>query len=1072
MPRFQAIQAANEILSDPTLKAKYDADRRKVGLYPSFTRNNAPGSTGSPYAARSDFPPPPRRTQPGTWQRPGGQTAHGPQPTGAERFTNFPRPAGAAPQKNPAADRTQQFRAWQNMKEPSTAHRPQPPEVPPRQQAPPRSPQPPTPGAAPTSARPQASRRNTNLEERIRAGMRHGTTAGPSAEEAASRQSAWQSFQNSNAGQPGMNSNGQRRRPPATPKRPGGFDPNAPGSDERPAPQSSHYVHRHKSDDFGGDGFPPPPPGPPPGSAPHSPTSPDTQRPSRSRAFNDDAPYAEANRTSTPYSSYIGEKTAFNASGLARSASVRDTTKLSPESANSSSSTRARSVDPATRRTQASSGSPTHPPYANENAARMRSASTSTSTSEESSDDNDDGDDDDDDDVDDVPEQRPTSGPPSRTSSNTAQPGGPAGRNIKTPKPPSRFFPNRNGATNKYPLPDNDGSAHTDGEQATKQERKKSENMYDAPFIQHSSYSSSFSRGTWIASQFGTGIAKDGRPSKASVPYWAIPSSLSPAIKQSRTQVASDGNPSKLNNMRSKRARRVSDLSDHQLSGDELALQAFRAELGRWSGDVEQLNQLDMAMFQRAVAIIRSGHFTGDRNFDTCLIDILARFPVGSAASHRKLADQVIPTHSFSFPIDPETFKQTKGKSRSVEEINTTFSPGGFHGKFEGSGDYFANGDARRPSPAHRQSSRRSQRTATTDSTSTSNGTSPMPRAPQPATGDTSQPGPNAPFSPEAWQKTFSDGGAFAWPPPPPGPPGFKAPSRKSSRATRANGKGPTSGSAQQPHVIDDDVVIGVDSTGRPMNSSAFPDDGDAMDIDTPPPAERAAPAEEGTPLAKEARLYSVPPSEWRQQQASQPQQLRHTSGSARRAERKSAGESSLNVNLDDLRHTEPFARSNDGLKGMGDLTSSLPFTSKASSVLQTQMPRPVSYLQQSVPLPKAPEGPTKLTRTSWDAYYQKFANYLVAFHSWNKAYLQYFESCEQEAETRIKSGSGWLVQSGDTVNGTKGFASYLRSARDENQTRVVYGLGRDKHLEAVESFDKIRERVRALTESGTLADV
>ncbi|EMF14466.1 uncharacterized protein SEPMUDRAFT_148167 [Sphaerulina musiva SO2202] len=903
VPRFQAIQAANEILSDPTLKAKYDADRRKVGLYPSFTRNNAPGSTGSPYAARSDFPPPPRRTQPGTWQRPGGQTAHGPQPTGAERFTNFPRPAGAAPQKNPAADRTQQFRAWQNMKEPSTAHRPQPPEVPPRQQAPPRSPQPPTPGAAPTSARPQASRRNTNLEERIRAGMRHGTTAGPSAEEAASRQSAWQSFQNSNAGQPGMNSNGQRRRPPATPKRPGGFDPNAPGSDERPAPQSSHYVHRHKSDDFGGDGFPPPPPGPPPGSAPHSPTSPDTQRPSRSRAFNDDAPYAEANRTSTPYSSYIGEKTAFNASGLARSASVRDTTKLSPESANSSSSTRARSVDPATRRTQASSGSPTHPPYANENAARMRSASTSTSTSEESSDDNDDGDDDDDDDVDDVPEQRPTSGPPSRTSSNTAQPGGPAGRNIKTPKPPSRFFPNRNGATNKYPLPDNDGSAHTDGEQATKQERKKSENI-------------------------------------------------------------------------------------------------------------------------------------------------------------------------FSFPIDPETFKQTKGKSRSVEEINTTFSPGGFHGKFEGSGDYFANGDARRPSPAHRQSSRRSQRTATTDSTSTSNGTSPMPRAPQPATGDTSQPGPNAPFSPEAWQKTFSDGGAFAWPPPPPGPPGFKAPSRKSSRATRANGKGPTSGSAQQPHVIDDDVVIGVDSTGRPMNSSAFPDDGDAMDIDTPPPAERAAPAEEGTPLAKEARLYSVPPSEWRQQQASQPQQLRHTSGSARRAERKSAGESSLNVNLDDLRHTEPFARSNDGLKGMGDLTSSLPFTSKASSVLQTQMPRPVSYLQQSVPLPKAPEGPTKLTRTSWDAYYQKFANYLVAFHSWNKAYLQYFESCEQEAETRIKSGSGWLVQSGDTVNGTKGFASYLRSARDENQTRVVYGLGRDKHLEAVESFDKIRERVRALTESGTLADV
>lgn len=291
---------------------------------------------------------------------------------------------------------------------------------------------------------------------------------------------------------------------------------------------------------------------------------------------------------------------------------------------------------------------------------------------------------------------------------------------------------------------------------------------------------------------------------------------------------------------------------------------------------------------------------------------------------------------------------------------------------------------------------------------------------------------------------------------------------------TKANGTGQALGTAQQPHVIDDgDDVVEVDSTGRPLNGTGSLDDGDAMDIDTPPQAGKTLSAEQSAPSAKEARLYSVPPSEWRQQQASQqPQHLRHTSSSARRAERKSAGESSFNVNLDDLRHTEPFARNNDGLKDLGDLGSSLPFASKASSTMPTQMPRPMSYLQQSTPLPNPPESPTKLTRTSWETYYQKFATYLVAFHIWNKTYLQHFATCEKEAEDRIKNGCGWLAQSGDTVDGLGGFGSYLRSLKNENQARETYGVGRDRHLEAVEKFDKVRERVRALTESGTLADV
>ncbi|KAI5359641.1 putative DnaJ domain, Chaperone J-domain superfamily [Septoria linicola] len=897
VPRFQAIQAANEILSDPTSKAKYDADRRKVGLYPSFSKPSAPAA-GNPYAARSDFPPPPRRTQPGTWQRPGAQT----QPSGADRFANFARTAGSTPQKNPAADRTQQFRAWQNMKEPNTAPRPNPPEVPPRQ-PPPRSPQPPTPGAAPTSARPRMGRKDTQLptEEKIRAGMRYGSSAAPSAEEAASHQSAWQaSQQQKSAGQPGLSSNGQRRQPPATPKRPGGFDPNAPGSDERAAPQSSHYVHRHKSEDFGRAAYPPPPPGPPPASTSHSPTSPNMQRPFadplrpfKSRASNEDAPYAEANRTSTPYSSYSGEKTAFAAEGIRRSASVRDTTKLSPESAKSTSS-RARSVDPATRRKQATHSSPTNTTRGNGFAAGMYDSSETDDSS-------------DDEDISGTPEEIPNPAQPSTTSSNTAEHGGPAARPLKTPKPPSRIF-NRNGATPQVPPAANDGATHTDGEQPNMQQRKKSENI-------------------------------------------------------------------------------------------------------------------------------------------------------------------------FAFPIDGDTFKQTSGKSRSVEEINTNFSPNGFHGRFEGSGDYFTDTNSRRPSPTHRQSSRRGQRAATTDSTPLSNGTSPMKPHLHHNGSDASLPGSGAPFSQEAWQKTFSDGASF-WPPPPPNPPASKVPSRKGSRVHKANGNGPTLGTAKQPHVVDDDDnVIEVDRNGRPMHGGPPADEGDAMDIDTPPQSTKMPFVDSGTPSQlpnpKEARLYSVEPSEWRQQQHSAQQQTQHhrpTSSSARRAERKSAGESSFNVSLDDLRQTEPFVQNNEGLKNLGDLGTSLPFSSKASSAVPTEKPHLSKAMIKTVPA--APEGPTRLTRTSWEAYAQNFSNYLVKFHNWNQDYLRHFDSLDRENQDCARRGCGWLLQSGDTVNGPGGFGSYRRAILEEHQSREAWSKGREVHLEALKAFEKIKDRVRALVESGNLADV
>ncbi|KAM0328195.1 hypothetical protein ACHAQA_005602 [Verticillium albo-atrum] len=79
--KFQMIQSAHEILTDPELKAKYDASRSR-SRYPT-----ASNVRGNPWQdAGANFPPPPRRNQP---------TRNAPQ-SGANKYRNFTT-GGAAP---------------------------------------------------------------------------------------------------------------------------------------------------------------------------------------------------------------------------------------------------------------------------------------------------------------------------------------------------------------------------------------------------------------------------------------------------------------------------------------------------------------------------------------------------------------------------------------------------------------------------------------------------------------------------------------------------------------------------------------------------------------------------------------------------------------------------------------------------------------------------------------------------------------------------------------------------------------------------------------------------------------
>lgn len=330
------------MLGEPSSKQKYDSERKRVGITPlGQTFNPRQPAPGNPYAANTTFAPPPRRTQPGTWQRP--------PPTGADRFANFARAAPTAKQPDAAQETANRFNAWKHMQG-TQAQKQRPPTWAPPQPAPPPQAQRPRP--------PPPPRQETRFpsEEQMNAGMRSSKMPPPNFD----NKTAWEAFNKTYAGKPGM----PRNAPPNTPRRQG-FNPNMPGSDEKPA--DAHYFNRKHSDGLWsanpGVRVAPPPSGPPPGSTPVSPISPNSQRPypdhmrpHSSKTPNDQVPFAEGNRDRTPYASFIRERTDLG-DGLRRSYSTRDTTKLDPRDA--ANQNRARSTSPL-RRQRASESHSSH----------------------------------------------------------------------------------------------------------------------------------------------------------------------------------------------------------------------------------------------------------------------------------------------------------------------------------------------------------------------------------------------------------------------------------------------------------------------------------------------------------------------------------------------------------------------------------------------------------------------------------------------------------------------------------------------------------------------------------------
>ena len=292
--KFQVIQSANEVLTDPQQRAKYDAQRMRAGLLHTYA-----GSSSSPTrpsvptrSPMTDFPPPPRP--------PPYHTAKNSSTTyssGAQRYKDFRTRPETTTWRGTSTDdpkiKTNDFKAWESMRNPRRGEGPIPSQ---RRTVPPKRPVPVPPG------------RETN---------------GKAPKDSSPRRAGWDHGPESHAGMSGTTKPDTGRGP--TQKN--GFAPSTPGAGDEPQARSAYFTvgrGERPTNTRSQTHMPQPPP---PGHAPAS------KRPDPLAPFKDkvglNEPFGNRPRVSTPYQKGGGEKISpyFTNPGLERSkttASPRD----------------------------------------------------------------------------------------------------------------------------------------------------------------------------------------------------------------------------------------------------------------------------------------------------------------------------------------------------------------------------------------------------------------------------------------------------------------------------------------------------------------------------------------------------------------------------------------------------------------------------------------------------------------------------------------------------------------------------------------------------------------------------
>jgi hypothetical protein len=311
----------------------------------------------------------------------------------------------------------------------------------------------------------------------------------------------------------------------------------------------------------------------------------------------------------------------------------------------------------------------------------------------------------------------------------------------------------------------------------------------------------------------------------------------------------------------------------------------------------------------------------------------------------------------------------------------------------------------------------------------------PPPINTQNATGSASAPH-SAKFTPDEWVETFKDS-TWAFDPTKETSPRRAATTNRRSKATTRK---PTSNPTNIP-IID---LTGDGNAGKAANSKAeaapkfqaFAEDAMDVDSDGPPAKEphgsrtgahASQPALNGTGAEPKPAATVPPPA---QEQVA----------------------SALD-GLTNLKNVEPFAPNENGLFGIADLGSSLPFKSQPSTSHPT---KPNAAKQLNFPhLPVPPEVPAKLDAKSFDEYMIRMKLYTTAVQRFDDIMLKHFMA---RKEQMAGLDPNWLRNQGETTK-APGFDTYTRAIEQDEQALEHWMTGKEKHKEAMAKCKDVRRR-------------
>ncbi|KAI9809225.1 MAG: hypothetical protein M1825_002516 [Sarcosagium campestre] len=965
-PKFQAIQAAHEVLSDPAQRAKYDADRAKLGFRYGATAPR-PATSGmpskNPYAAYSNFPPPPRPPPTRPTTQPDRAGAGAASSGAANRYSRFARsfePTGSKAAE--ANKRTNAFKAWESMKAAqSSANKanaakysvPHPP-PPPRAAGP--VPPPPPPRPRPTSEYfPDVRAHETGREDLPRM-HRSNTTR--------------------------------------TPKK-SGFAPSTPGGDEPAAPNASSYFN------LNGANRP---------TAPRFQTSTASVPPPRGAAVSDEVPpvrsearYHEAARPDsarlrTPYSGAGGERTSIYGAGamLGRSATTREPSKQHTPDRHRSAS----------------------PPRSGRTFARPFAPGTGARTGPSS----------------------PSGSPP-----KAAYPPTPSA----APPPQPRGRPREHQARFEDPgASDTSSDGHTSsmGSSPTTAERMAAEGRARARrkgcTRMYPSYQPMLHRSSPEEARDPTGInVNEGPPRQTQRQRHSENAMESPKIQDQ----AGDKKGS------STTYAPFFSRSSTPSSGDELPPPARDSRPDRSGSPHHPHHESPFAH------VLPSARKKLKYLFDW--------------RPEKYIAD-IFSNSSFAFPVNEDTFAPTSppvaeaATESPSRDINTNFSRNDWDGEFSGNdaAGYFA------PPPTARSKAQPKSRVSPTRGRTTHkaqpeiqlNGAPHMPPPPRPTSSES--PG-KEPFSAEYWKQTLK---GHSWEPPPHAH--HLSGRRSESKLKGSRPRGISKATAKRSHVAVPKPLRVPEATDSSSEDESIPSretfaeasplrgssrEHSAMDIDSSSPAPPVQPDSKAggsggipIPAPNTPRMQAETLSTSASGSASTP-----TSASVSSTQAPPLSSSSLDdgkINLQELRNVAPFHAVQEGLRNMTDMSSSLPFESRASTQHPTK-----SHAAQKLELPatpRAPPPPAVVNQATWDLYLAPMQVYLYEWSQFVDKMVAHWTSRQREVK---QLGPHWLGSIGEGERG--GFLTYMQGLEEDVRVRQHWNTAWEKHMNYMKAFGAVR---------------